>query len=259
MVGQGVSTDLHLIAVKSRPLATENLYLACRLTGLKNPRIATVTTPIHPIFVIVVARETAVPRAVRIKARGRSVAKVLSRVRTVVMRVPAVDIVNHHLAAETMIDQVHRIIMKAPAAPAAKAVRVANRGEHPHHAPGGRRNMKEVAIALNGVPVLFRVKKAVSFLDRARGFMGVALASCTNPPYGMYFARCGSVHTLFMRFDLDLFFLDRRGYVLRASRGVKPFRMALGPAGTAAVLELPSGSGYTPAINPGDVITLLTK
>ena len=52
--------------------------------------------------------------------------------------------------------------------------------------------------------------------------------------------RCRSVHTFGMRFALDLLWLDERGQVLRADRGVGPGRIRSCRA-AAAVLEVPHG------------------
>ncbi|HEU5252635.1 MAG TPA: DUF192 domain-containing protein [Solirubrobacterales bacterium] len=59
---------------------------------------------------------------------------------------------------------------------------------------------------------------------------------------GLLIPRCSSVHTFGMRFDLDLFFLDRGGRVIGVRRRVPPRRLIWWP-GAAAVLELPAARG----------------
>jgi len=59
---------------------------------------------------------------------------------------------------------------------------------------------------------------------------------------GLLIPRCASVHTFWMRFDLDLVFLDRAGAPLALRRRVPP-RSVVWRRGAAAVLELPSGQG----------------
>jgi len=73
----------------------------------------------------------------------------------------------------------------------------------------------------------------LSHLDRPRAGAGLLIPSCA------------SVHSFGMRFDLDLFFLDRRGRVLSLRRAVPPRRVAW-ERGASAVLEVPSAGG------PGD-------
>jgi uncharacterized membrane protein (UPF0127 family) len=59
---------------------------------------------------------------------------------------------------------------------------------------------------------------------------------------GLLIPRCSSVHTFGMRFDLDVYFLDREGRVLSVRRRVPPRRF-LRCRGASAVLEIPSGEG----------------
>jgi uncharacterized protein len=59
---------------------------------------------------------------------------------------------------------------------------------------------------------------------------------------GLLIPRCSSVHTFGMRFDLDVYFLDRGGRVLSVRRRVPP-RRVLWCRGAAAVLEIPAGEG----------------
>jgi uncharacterized protein len=59
---------------------------------------------------------------------------------------------------------------------------------------------------------------------------------------GLLIPRCSSVHTFGMRFELDVYFLDRRGRVLAVRRRVAP-RRVLWCRGAAAVLEIPAAEG----------------
>jgi uncharacterized membrane protein (UPF0127 family) len=59
---------------------------------------------------------------------------------------------------------------------------------------------------------------------------------------GLLIPRCSSVHTFGMRFELDVYFLDRNGLVLSVRRRVPP-RRVLWCRGAAAILEIPAGEG----------------
>jgi uncharacterized protein len=59
---------------------------------------------------------------------------------------------------------------------------------------------------------------------------------------GLLIPRCSSVHTFGMRFELDVYFLDRDGRVLSARRRLPP-RRVVWHCGAAAVLEIPAGEG----------------
>jgi len=74
---------------------------------------------------------------------------------------------------------------------------------------------------------------------RVSRLLGLALLARERAPAGLLIPRCRSVHTLGMRFRLDLVFLDQAGRVVELRRGVPPGRFVRCP-GAMAVLELPS-------------------
>ncbi len=52
---------------------------------------------------------------------------------------------------------------------------------------------------------------------------------------------CGSIHTVGMKFALDVIFLDRKMQVVRSVLGVKPNRFVLGGRGAYAAVEMETG------------------
>ena len=60
---------------------------------------------------------------------------------------------------------------------------------------------------------------------------------------------CASIHTLWMRFSIDVVFLDEAGVVLGVRENLRPFRFCIAPKGTQAVLELASGNAKRTGIN----------
>jgi uncharacterized protein len=80
---------------------------------------------------------------------------------------------------------------------------------------------------------------ATSFRSRLRG---LAWRQREQARPGLLIQRCSSVHTFGMRFELDVYFLDRGGGVLAVRRRVPP-RRVLWCRGASAVLEIPSGEG----------------
>ena len=60
---------------------------------------------------------------------------------------------------------------------------------------------------------------ARSFRERRRG---LAKMAPLPPGYGLRILKCNSIHTIGMRFALDLVWLGRDGRVLRVDRGVRP-------------------------------------
>jgi len=101
-----------------------------------------------------------------------------------------------------------------------------------------------------GQTVVEQLQIADGFLSR---LVGVQFRRQLPLGAGLLLVPCGSVHTCFVRFPLDLVFLDRRGSVLDVRPDIRPWRVAFGPCGTHAVLELPAG---TAQIRPGESLTL---
>jgi len=59
--------------------------------------------------------------------------------------------------------------------------------------------------------------------------------------HGLLIDPCGSVHSFFMRFPIDVLYLDRADVVVKAVT-VPPFRMSSGRSGAKRVIELPLGT-----------------
>ena len=81
---------------------------------------------------------------------------------------------------------------------------------------------------------------------RARGLLG---RSGLEPGQGMLFRPAGSIHTMFMRFPLDVLFCDRGLAVIGVERDLKPWRTA-SRRGAKVVVELPVGGAA--GVEPGD-------
>lgn len=95
-------------------------------------------------------------------------------------------------------------------------------------------------LRFHGLPraALLGVAVPVATTPAAR-LLGLALLDRERAGPGLLIPRCRSVHTLGMRFDLDLLFLDGSGRVLELRRSVAAGRLARCP-GASAALELPS-------------------
>ncbi len=89
-------------------------------------------------------------------------------------------------------------------------------------------------------------------LSRMRGLLG---RSGLHPGQGMRFEPGGAIHTHFMRFSIDVIFLDRDDRVLKLVHSLRPWRFARA-GGTRAVVELPAGTLAKLEVHPGDVVTV---
>lgn len=97
-------------------------------------------------------------------------------------------------------------------------------------------------------------------LREARGAAGRALGLMFRADLprgeGLWLRPCGDVHTCFMRFPLDLVFLDEAGSVVRVARGVRPWRLVFGGRGARSVIEVRAGWLGPDDLRPGDRVTI---
>jgi uncharacterized membrane protein (UPF0127 family) len=83
---------------------------------------------------------------------------------------------------------------------------------------------------------------------RMRGLLG---RRSLRSGEGLLLRPAASVHTFFMRFAIDVVFLDRDLNVLSIARDLRPWRAA-GRRGAHAALELPAGECARRGVEPGD-------
>ena len=95
-----------------------------------------------------------------------------------------------------------------------------------------------------------RVEVARSTRARMRGLLG---RTGLPPGAGMMIERCSSIHTCFMKFALDVVFLDSGLMVRKIVRDLRPWRFAMSPGACYAV-ELPAGALSRAPLAPGDTL-----
>jgi len=89
-------------------------------------------------------------------------------------------------------------------------------------------------------------------LARLRGLLG---KRSLPPGEGLLLRPAPSIHTFFMRFPIDVVFLDSDLQVLRVLDSVRPWRAAACRR-ARAVLELGAGEAAARRISPGDRLRL---
>jgi uncharacterized membrane protein (UPF0127 family) len=92
------------------------------------------------------------------------------------------------------------------------------------------------------------VKMAENYFTRLRGLMGKKSLADAG---GLLLKRCSAVHTIGMRYALDLVFMDKSGKVVKCTEGVKPFRTA-SARGAYYTLELNQGTIQKQGIKVND-------
>ena len=93
--------------------------------------------------------------------------------------------------------------------------------------------------AATGQTVIERLEIADNFWSR---FVGLQFRCELPVGCGLLIQPCSSVHTCFLRFSIDVVFLDGDGKVLATKRAVRPWRLAFGPRGSKIVLEMHAGT-----------------
>jgi uncharacterized protein len=103
----------------------------------------------------------------------------------------------------------------------------------------------------DGTVVCERCTLADSPVTRLRGLLGRA---GLEQGEGLLLRPASSVHTFFMRFPIDVVFLDRALVVLGIADSVDPWRAA-SRRGAKAVLELPAGESSRCGLTVGDQLS----
>lgn len=89
---------------------------------------------------------------------------------------------------------------------------------------------------------------AATFASR---FIGLLNRQYLEDSEGLLLKSGGSIHTLGMRFGVDVVFLDRQMSILKIVRRLKPWRLAIAPRKTRLVLEIASGRAATLGLRNG--------
>jgi uncharacterized protein len=107
----------------------------------------------------------------------------------------------------------------------------------------------------NGRVICSRCVVADTFSSRLRGLLG---RKKLHADESLLLSPVSSIHTFFMRFPIDVVFLDRDLTVLATREPVRPWRMA-SCRRAHSVLELPAGACSRWAVRPGDRLELADR
>jgi uncharacterized membrane protein (UPF0127 family) len=94
--------------------------------------------------------------------------------------------------------------------------------------------------------------------SRLRGLLGTSEGDFRNGS-GLWIRPCRGVHTLAMRFPIDVVYLDRAGMVVHLERELRPWRFAPVRMQAASVLELPRNTVASTGTALGDRIEIKMK
>ena len=104
-----------------------------------------------------------------------------------------------------------------------------------------------------GSQISSKTKIAGSFFERLMGLMG---KNGLEKEECLIITPCNSIHTFFMKFPIDVVFMDREGKVVKLIRGVGPKKMVMPIKGTHFVVEFDSRNEMTCEIEEGDILKI---
>ena len=97
------------------------------------------------------------------------------------------------------------------------------------------------------------VSLALTRTERRQGLLG---RDSLDRSAALVLSPCWSIHTMFMRFPIDVIFVRRDGLVLKTYAAIPAWRMAFGWR-AYAVVELPAGALARAGVKPGDRLELV--
>lgn len=98
-----------------------------------------------------------------------------------------------------------------------------------------------------------RVEFATTFLARLKGLLG---RSSLPQNAALVLCPCSSIHTFFMKFPIDVVFLDSNFKVVEVIENIPPFRFSRIVKGARLAVELPAGTISKTGTLPGHQIEL---
>ena len=113
----------------------------------------------------------------------------------------------------------------------------------------GREDAVRVVNRTRGIVLGEKVRTARTFLSRLVGLLGTPAIADGE---GLWIVPSRSVHTLGMRYPIDVAFLDARGIVVGILEGFPPNRVGRVFRGARGALELRSGILAATGTVPGD-------
>jgi uncharacterized protein len=104
----------------------------------------------------------------------------------------------------------------------------------------------EKIIAHNVIP-------SYTFWRRLKGLM---FRKSLPAGYAMHIMPCSSIHTFFMKFPLDVLYIDKNNQVVKVSLNIPPGKMEKVVRKAKSVIEMPAGSIDTESVEVGDQIQI---
>jgi len=106
--------------------------------------------------------------------------------------------------------------------------------------------------ATRQIQLASRLRLAVTFFRRLKGLLGT---KCLPEGEALLIRPCWSIHTIGMKYPIDVLFMTSDDRVLKIAASVPPGRSAAA-RGSAYVLELPAGMAIKTGTVAGDQLVI---
>lgn len=105
---------------------------------------------------------------------------------------------------------------------------------------------------INGERTPLRIREAVRWWSRA---VGLLATPSLDDPCGLWIRPCNSVHTVGMRYPIDVVFINKDGTIAKVVDRLPPWRAA-GCRKAKSTLELRAGLAQALGLKPGMAVAL---
>jgi uncharacterized protein len=105
----------------------------------------------------------------------------------------------------------------------------------------------------NGIVIAEKVIPAYSFFKRLKGLM---FTSSFPEGYAIHIQPCRSIHTYFMKYEIDVLYLNDEYEIVAAESYVRPGEFGKHHKGTTSVIEIPAGTIHKTKIEPGQTVQI---
>jgi uncharacterized membrane protein (UPF0127 family) len=121
---------------------------------------------------------------------------------------------------------------------------------------GGLVTAKQLINKRTGAVIVSDLEIANSPISRMVGLLG---RKGIDNGKGLMITACHSIHTFFMKFPIDVIYMDKDLKVLKITENLKEFRLDSGPSGTCQTLELKAFYIKAIEIKTGDSAEIVYK
>lgn len=101
------------------------------------------------------------------------------------------------------------------------------------------------------IVIATEVKVAKNFFTRTIGLLS---RKSLSKEEGLVIKPCSSIHTFFMKFAIDVLFVNKKGQIVALYENVKPWRVLPLHFTSSYVIELPAGTILDKNIDKWDVV-----